>query len=459
MGSLAVGEWDWGDNDTLGYSTIYVRIPGSVDPDSGNYATIIAGTSIGYNGGYDYSQQAAAQLSLADITSDSDGTTISSDTGGFTALMISNVMYISSAGGFTEGWYEIISYIDTNSITIDRSAGSSQTGGACNVGGAFSFGGSLDNDFIESCVGGNRIYIGAGTHTLGESVYSSTSGDVDNGIISHVGYNTIRGDIPTEEDRPLIDCGSSYFYGTSGVCHNALNLRFTGSGAYVVYFGNYSRLINCKINNTDTLNDYDALRVDQLTTVIACEIISEGNTYSSAINCYNESSLDGSVTVISCYISGGYYGVNAKFGSVIVNSVIDTCVYGIFADNDQNIKIINNTIYGCTGAGIKGDSILYTQLINNILTENAIDFEINSSSAIGTMTFINNCFNGTIPIQYTLGVGEANELYTKPIGCVVEDPGLADPSNDDFSIDSDDVYVFQQGVDVGYLTSAINYTG
>jgi len=33
-GSLAVGEWDWGNNDSLGYSTIYVRITGSGDPDS-----------------------------------------------------------------------------------------------------------------------------------------------------------------------------------------------------------------------------------------------------------------------------------------------------------------------------------------------------------------------------------------------------------------------------------------
>jgi len=33
-GSLAAGEWDWGDNDTLGYSTIYVRLTDSSDPDS-----------------------------------------------------------------------------------------------------------------------------------------------------------------------------------------------------------------------------------------------------------------------------------------------------------------------------------------------------------------------------------------------------------------------------------------
>lgn len=34
VGSLAVGEWDWGDNDTLGYDTVYVRLSDGADPDS-----------------------------------------------------------------------------------------------------------------------------------------------------------------------------------------------------------------------------------------------------------------------------------------------------------------------------------------------------------------------------------------------------------------------------------------
>jgi len=35
VGSLAVGGWDWADNDTLGFSTIYVRLTsGAVDPDA-----------------------------------------------------------------------------------------------------------------------------------------------------------------------------------------------------------------------------------------------------------------------------------------------------------------------------------------------------------------------------------------------------------------------------------------
>jgi hypothetical protein len=34
IGALTAGQWSYGDNDTLGYSTVYVRLPDSTDPDS-----------------------------------------------------------------------------------------------------------------------------------------------------------------------------------------------------------------------------------------------------------------------------------------------------------------------------------------------------------------------------------------------------------------------------------------
>ncbi len=34
LGSLAAGNWGYGDNDTLGYSTVYVRLSGGGDPDA-----------------------------------------------------------------------------------------------------------------------------------------------------------------------------------------------------------------------------------------------------------------------------------------------------------------------------------------------------------------------------------------------------------------------------------------
>lgn len=33
VGGLAAGEWDWGDNDSLGYDTVYVRLTDETDPD------------------------------------------------------------------------------------------------------------------------------------------------------------------------------------------------------------------------------------------------------------------------------------------------------------------------------------------------------------------------------------------------------------------------------------------
>ena len=34
LGSLAAGEWAWGDNDSIGGNRLYVRTSGSVDPDT-----------------------------------------------------------------------------------------------------------------------------------------------------------------------------------------------------------------------------------------------------------------------------------------------------------------------------------------------------------------------------------------------------------------------------------------
>lgn len=34
VGSLAAGRWGYGDNDTLGYSTLYVRLSDGTDPDT-----------------------------------------------------------------------------------------------------------------------------------------------------------------------------------------------------------------------------------------------------------------------------------------------------------------------------------------------------------------------------------------------------------------------------------------
>ena len=48
LGSLAAGEWGYGDNDTLGYSTVYVRLSDGTDPDtkSVGYVQHMSATSV-----------------------------------------------------------------------------------------------------------------------------------------------------------------------------------------------------------------------------------------------------------------------------------------------------------------------------------------------------------------------------------------------------------------------------
>ncbi len=74
-GSLAAGQWDWADNDALGYSTIYVRLSDDADPDSKGaehvqlqYSLTVAGTvtagphKIFNSGGIILSKSSAPQM-------------------------------------------------------------------------------------------------------------------------------------------------------------------------------------------------------------------------------------------------------------------------------------------------------------------------------------------------------------------------------------------------------------
>ncbi len=50
LGALAVGEWNYGDNDAHGWDTIYVRIIGSGDPDAQAVDYVEAGYVVTING-------------------------------------------------------------------------------------------------------------------------------------------------------------------------------------------------------------------------------------------------------------------------------------------------------------------------------------------------------------------------------------------------------------------------
>src|SRR5436305_1368289 len=105
-----------------------IRASGNVNNGAGYSIALGAGST-------DFSQQDAAQLSVADAVTNGT-TTITSATGGFTSAMRGNVCFILKVAAFTVGYYQITSVTNSNTIVVDTSAGlGSQTGLTVNVGG------------------------------------------------------------------------------------------------------------------------------------------------------------------------------------------------------------------------------------------------------------------------------------------------------------------------------------
>lgn len=72
-----------------------------------------------------------SQLFLTDLTMVKDSTTLTSEAGGFTAAMTGEKIYISAGTNFIVGWYTIATHVDTNEVTLNKTAA---TAGAGSVG-------------------------------------------------------------------------------------------------------------------------------------------------------------------------------------------------------------------------------------------------------------------------------------------------------------------------------------
>lgn len=84
-GVLLAGEWDYADNDTLGYSTIYVRLTDGVDPDT-------------KSDGYLEQRYTGFKIASGDTTSTS-AITVASSVGGGSGTDISDSTYLDADSG------------------------------------------------------------------------------------------------------------------------------------------------------------------------------------------------------------------------------------------------------------------------------------------------------------------------------------------------------------------------
>lgn len=359
----------------------------------------------------DYSQQDSAQLALTDIASDGAGTGISSATGGFTAAMVGNGIYITGGDGFTTGWYEITAHADTNNITIDRSAGASKTGGTGNVGGAVAL--PLDS-MLETFTAGNILYIKSGTYTFTENIDVAKDGSIA-APMQVWGYNTTRGDAPTGTNRPLFAMGSYKFavddYWKIG------HIRATSTSSSSLFRADSNGLmINLKAQHT---SDIGAPLISALVStvfVIGCEATSPNATSNAlGISLGLDSSADGNY----CHDlgSGSTEGIRISADCSLSFNTLDTCSQGINA-NGNNAMIKNNTIYNCT-TGIGTTSGQITILNNDI---NSCTTGISGGASTEILDYNNFHNNGTDVSGVSKG---ANATAVAP--------SYADAANGDFS--------------------------
>lgn len=313
------------------------------------------------SGGTDYSQQDSPQLTVTDGAC-TGNTTLTSATGGFTAQMVGNILYLSSG----PGWYQITAHTDTNTVTIDRN-GPNATGMTVNVGGALS---TIALGMALLTVTGMQMYIKAtATYVIGTGLSTPAGILVEDGIIRVIGYTTTRGDL----GRPVIQTSAaitaitdsrggfrfenldldgnstgSTGFTLSGVANAAFNCivrNFTGTGINMT--GGGSCAIQCEVTGCDTLG-------------------------------INMSSVGGHVH--QCYVhDNSCPGIQLlNVGGSIIGNIVDTNTGassdGIFVNTaygNNQCTILQNTIYNNGRDGIKVDgNYRLGEIANNIMVSN-----------------------------------------------------------------------------------------
>jgi hypothetical protein len=332
------------------------------------------------SGGTDYSQQNAAQLSISDAAC-SGTSSVTSVTGGFTAAMVGNIMYLSSG----PGWYQITSRANSNQIGIDRS-GPNASGMTANVGGAL----KTTSAAAAAMVGSNKVFVKAeATITITSTItLAPPSGNPSKTVpyTRFIGYNSARGD----NGRVTIKLSTNS--GLTGLLCNSdgmtvenffVDCSSLGNSTGIDLEGAHQLAVNCKVAAFTTRGIY----VDGNNQLaVMCEATAGTSAASEAIN------VTGTIAskVLYCNVHDNAcpgIAVNANSASVIGNLITNNS--GASSDGiittSSNTLIISNTIYNSGQHGINISSqygIEESVILNNILASSG-GYGLNFSSGAG----------------------------------------------------------------------------
>ncbi len=363
--------------------------------------------------GVDYSQQDAAQYALTGVTSAGIGAVFL--TASAAADMVGNIAHIRSGTNFVTGWFEIISVVVGVSVTVDRNctSGGAGSNGVINIGGAISLGNTDDDGVFESMEPGNKMWIKAGTYTLGGTVTVAKAGTAVL-VIEVEGYTTVRGDIPFYQNiQPVIEAGAATF--TMGNFWSHRCITFRSSAGTAVVTGSDSRLVQCRVISYRAITAAVGVSVLGRTLLYGCELVCpRGRAISTGSSA--------AVFIYGCYIHDSDDGIRATGTAAPV--FIVGCIIESNTTNAINFTGANTTgcvVWGCTlygsqnttGTGITmptGFTELF--LINNLISGFVTGVTHADAQTVGYDNY-NNYFNNDTDVNANWHKG-SNDSTTNP---------------------------------------------
>lgn len=351
--------------------------------------------------GVDYSQQDAAVTTATDFTAVGASTTLSSATAAFTVAMVGNLFHQTTAGTGAHGtlnWFEIVSFTNATTVTVDRTPNDGTTSVACTgfIGGAGRLNG-LENTFQAAWPASSTVFVKNGTYTISGAI--STASTNATGILTTFirGYNALRGDVPTAAQRPIIACGANavtwsqfqFFYDVIFTTTAAAGVA-TSATAYASHFE------RCKFLNTSSTVARAALTFGASgATITSTEMVSQnGIALSAAVN---------NCTFVSCYIHDSAtgcsgLGVNNTFLFCIISSCRTagvTCTSTV-----ASLRLLSCTFYGLevpvgTAVSMSGANSALNVFMNNIYYGWTTGVSVATGIAGSNLSMTDDYFNNT----------------------------------------------------------------
>lgn len=458
----------------VGQGVLYTSAPLRAFALSTSAGCASVGTPTGGVFCIDYTQQNTAKIHSTDGTSTAS-TTFTSVTGGFTKVLVGNLLHLISATGADEvvGWHEIISVTDGSNLVLDKTTGT-YTAGDFYIGGAASLqtsSGATDDSLFENGLGTNgsgshMFFIKNGTFASMPAVATAAAGATAAQVYI-IGYNTrrvdgLQGDLVG--NRPNLTYGSNTH--TLGPNWSVRNLIASGTSSSVMGTGSASKILFCKFSCTSVTADRSAFvnNATANTVMYGCELVSyRGNAYAGG-NAGNQ-------CLIACYlhdskraISIGTAQVVHLFSNIFADCTDRLVFYG--AGTIGGSIVIGNTFYGTENTTATGLEMA-ANVTNPVLDRNIfyglataiLSTDNQQITVFGYNDFYNNDTNrsgvNTGNLDLAVNPSFTNVTQLTKIGTVSSSTNVLTDTGQNFSnvVDNQDFLVVTGGSGTGLVTN------